>query len=181
MSFIKNILKRSVQITVVLVAFILVVGGISDYVENKRSPEEIAAEISKLETEAASIPQGDFNKNINIYRKLELLDLDNKTYREKLRFYEGKKEEFEKSEGYDCFSNYNSRHFNLLKIVQEGTRNPDSFEFVSGKVYKSDQDGNRYVDMTYRGENGFGGTSVETVRGLVRNSDCAVLGVEQIN
>lgn len=181
MSFIKNILKRLVQITVVLIVLFLIVGGIGNYLENRKSPEEIAAEISELETEAATIPEEDFTKNINIYRKLVDLDSDNETYRNKLGFYEGKKEEFEKREGYACFSTYNLRHYNLLKRVKEGMRSPDSFEFVSGKMYKSDGDGNRYFDMTYRGENGFGGTSVETVRGLVRNSDCAVLGIEQIN
>lgn len=151
----------------------LVFLGFIGYFGERKSPEEIKGEIEVLEQQVRKIPASDFIGNINAYKKLAKLDPNNQKYKDKLALYEAK-------EGSKCYSSYNHRHFELRDSIIANMRNPDSFEFVSGQVYKTEDDGNRFVDMTYRGQNGFGGMTIEKVRARVRNSDCAVLSVEQL-
>ena len=160
---------RILKFVVVGFVILFVIGFLGEH----KSPEDIRAEIEQLENQVRKIPASDFIGNINVYRKLSNLDPSSEHYKDKLTLFEAK-------EGSKCYSSYNQRHFQLRDRVIANMRNPDSFEFVAGEIYKTESDGNRFVDMTYRGENGFGGTNIEKVRARVRNSDCAVLSLEQL-
>ena len=146
-------------------------GYISEY--DFRSDEEIKKEISKLEQKVKKIPSSNLVDNYNIYAKLLELDANNKKYKEKFDYYE-------KKGGFLCYSSYNQRVYSLIKHVKKSMRDADSFELVESTVYKTEKDGTRFVDMSYKGKNGFGGISLEKVRGKFKNETCEIISVKRL-
>jgi hypothetical protein len=162
----KKILKWFFIILLALIGL----GYISQY--EFKSDAEINKEISELEQKAKKIPASNFVDNYNIYKKLIALDANNKKYKEKHDYYQ-------KKGGFLCYSSLNQRVFNLVKHVKNSMRDAESFELVESTVYTTEKDGTRFVDMTYKGKNGFGGTSVEKVRGKFKNETCEILSVQK--
>lgn len=76
---------------------------------------------------------------------------------------------------FHCLSSWDGSLRELASEVKENLREPDSFEHMETRVTKVDAEGIQEIIMRYRARNGFGGFSIEAVRGRFRNSDCALL------
>ena len=76
---------------------------------------------------------------------------------------------------FHCVSSWDGSLFELVSEVKENLREPDSFEHMETRITKVDDEGIQEIIMRYRARNGFGGFSIEAVRGRFRNSDCALL------
>ncbi|RSV15655.1 hypothetical protein CA235_07315 [Sphingomonas sp. ABOLF] len=62
---------------------------------------------------------------------------------------------------------------NFAGLVKQRLREPSSFEHIQTVVEPVNDRGRHLIVMKYRGENGFGGTSVETAFGELMQADCS--------
>ncbi|MCC2607336.1 zinc ribbon domain-containing protein [Planctobacterium marinum] len=92
-----------------------------------------------------------------------------KAEREKLK---AKEDAEKKLKGFHCLSSWDGSHRQVASYVEKNMRDPDSFEHIETVITPVDEDGNHLLKMTYRGKNGFGGMSVESVVATVSNDDC---------
>lgn len=75
--------------------------------------------------------------------------------------------------GFHCLSEWDGSNRSTVKQVERLLRNPESFEHVETKIAPVDEEtGEHGLAMTYRAENGFGGTNVETIYARVNNGSC---------
>ena len=81
----------------------------------------------------------------------------------------------EKIKGFHCLSSWDGSHTGLVSSVKNQLRNPSSFEHVSTRIGRVNDEGKHFVRMTYRAQNGFGGTNVESASGVISNSSCSLL------
>ena len=79
-----------------------------------------------------------------------------------------------KLKGFHCLSSWDGSHTNLKRLVERNMRNPDSFDHVETRITPVNASLEHTVIMTYRGQNGFGGMSVETVKAVIDNSNCSI-------
>ena len=63
------------------------------------------------------------------------------------------------------FSPWDGSHPALSRLVEKNMRNPDSYEHIETRF--RDEGNSLFVIMKYRGQNGFGGMSVETISARV--------------
>lgn len=83
------------------------------------------------------------------------------------------KEEAEKiASGEYCLSGWDGSFPALKNAVKASLRNPGSFDHVDTVRSPVDSQGNFGLIMTYRAENGFGGTTVESVGVEVDAKNC---------
>lgn len=83
----------------------------------------------------------------------------------------------DKSAGTHCLSPWDGSNRSLKTIVQNGARNPDSFEHIDTRIrpaVASDKTGRleHPVVMRFRAENGFGGMNVGVAVASVDNETC---------
>lgn len=74
------------------------------------------------------------------------------------------------------FNSGDGSHRQISEFVKSGMKNPASFEHV--KTTYRDEGSHLYVEMTYRGTNGFGGVVTETYQANV-SIDGRILGAGQ--
>jgi hypothetical protein len=74
------------------------------------------------------------------------------------------------------FNSWDGSHIRVTEYVKSRLKNPASFEHVN-TTYR-DEGTHLYVEMTYRGTNGFGGVVTETYRANVTMKG-NILGVDQ--
>lgn len=74
-----------------------------------------------------------------------------------------------------CMVSLDGSMSDLVYEVKRGLRDTGSFEHIRSSATPVDADGLQRVRMNFRARNGFGGMNVETVEGVVSNSDCKLL------
>lgn len=80
--------------------------------------------------------------------------------------------------GFHCLSGWDGSHADLVTRVKVGLRNPGSFEHVDTLITPvNSKTGKHGVSMTFRSENGFGGTNVGRAVGEVDPVSCHVSNV----
>ena len=154
-------------------------------------PAEFKRQIDKLESIVSKVPASNFNENIRLYKELLSLKPDSDRYSNKIEFYEKKKliseqkaiekkkaekaqEEIEKKrKGFHCLSSWNGSHRSIVKYVEKGLRDPDSFEHIETNIWPVTPKGEHQLMMRYRAKNGFGGMTIGKVVATVKNSDCS--------
>ena len=75
-----------------------------------------------------------------------------------------------------CFSTFKHDIPSLSKQVKEGLENPSSFEHVRTEAI-GDSTAPFNVVLTFRGQNAFGATRIETVSAKINPADCSVEAV----
>ncbi|WP_141245963.1 SHOCT domain-containing protein [Mesorhizobium sp. WSM3859] len=75
--------------------------------------------------------------------------------------------------GLQCFSAWDGSSRELVRMVTERLRDPDSFKHVETKTSEP-KNGRRTVLMEYRAKNGFGGYNVGYATGEMNISTCAI-------
>lgn len=78
----------------------------------------------------------------------------------------------ERQSGFHCLSRLNGSHRQVVEQVRDRLRNPSSFEHVETRIGTRDSAGRHTLVMTYRAENGFGGTNVERALATVVSDTC---------
>lgn len=97
MQFLKKVIGTTFLLFVGLIVLGIVIGG--DDRSTDATPtvamtdEERAAEIAALEAEVKLVPVQEYDKNLDLYRKLQSLDSQNQTYQQKVAFYTAKRDE----------------------------------------------------------------------------------------
>jgi len=81
----------------------------------------------------------------------------------------------EKNKGFHCLSDWDGSHSGLVRSVKATLRNPSSFDHVSTKIGPVNANGEHFISMTYRAENGFGGVNTEFASGTIKNSSCGLI------
>lgn len=74
------------------------------------------------------------------------------------------------------FNSSDGSHRRVVEYVKSGLKNPASFEHV--RTTYTDNSDHLYIEMTYRGTNGFGGVVTETYRANV-SLDGRIMGVDK--
>jgi len=77
----------------------------------------------------------------------------------------------DKRKGFHCLSSWDGSQRNVIRLVKEQLRDPNSFEHVETRITPV-KDGQHTVLMKYRARNGFGGMNVETAIATISNSSC---------
>lgn len=96
---------------------------------------------------------------------------------EQLAAQEAEDEE-NRRKGFHCLSAWDGSHAGLVRMVEAGLRDPDSFEHVDTMITPVNADtGKHGVSMTFRARNGFGGLNVGRAIGEVDPESCLVSGV----
>ncbi|ESY70019.1 hypothetical protein X742_05780 [Mesorhizobium sp. LNHC232B00] len=80
----------------------------------------------------------------------------------------------ERKDGSQCFSAWDGSSRELVRLVTERLRDPESFQHSETKTSEPDKSGHRTVLMEYRAKNGFGGYNVGYATGSLNISDCAI-------
>ncbi|TPL01370.1 hypothetical protein FJ938_20845 [Mesorhizobium sp. B2-4-14] len=80
----------------------------------------------------------------------------------------------EPKDGSQCFSGWDGSSRELVRLVTERLRDPDSFQHSTTKTSEPDKSGHRTVLMEYRAKNGFGGYNVGYATGSLNISDCTI-------
>lgn len=75
--------------------------------------------------------------------------------------------------GLQCFSAWDGSSREIVRMVTERLRDPDSFKHVETKTSEP-KNGRRTVLMEYRAKNGFGGYNVGYATGEMNISTCAI-------
>lgn len=93
MRFLKNLVGTIFLLFVGLFVLGLMVGGEESSTDAAQSmtDEERAARIAALSEQVKSVPAKEYDKNLDIYRKLQSLDPGNPTYEQKVAYYTGKR------------------------------------------------------------------------------------------
>ena len=73
--------------------------------------------------------------------------------------------------GFHCLSAWDGSHREVVTLVKDSLRDPDSFEHISTRVTPADERGLHTFFMEYRARNGFGGLNVITSTGSYANAD----------
>lgn len=74
--------------------------------------------------------------------------------------------------GFHCLSPWDGSHTEVVTMVSQAMREPDSFEHIETKMLPVDKDGNNTLFMSYRARNGFGGMNVATAVATIDNKTC---------
>jgi hypothetical protein len=75
--------------------------------------------------------------------------------------------------GIHCLSGWDGSNSSLVRQVEAGLRDPDSFEHVETKIAPvQDETGKHRAIMQFRAHNGFGGTNIGYATGLVDPISC---------
>lgn len=77
----------------------------------------------------------------------------------------------ERQSGSHCLSSLSGSNRSTIRQVKSGLRRPDSFEHVTTRIFGNDN-GEHGLWMTYRAENGFGGTNLERIYARVDHDTC---------
>lgn len=78
----------------------------------------------------------------------------------------------DRKHGFHCLSTWDGSHPAIKEAVKSALRAPESFEHVETATYPVDSVGRNKIIMTYRGQNGFGGITVERAVGSFDNTTC---------
>ncbi len=81
------------------------------------------------------------------------------------------KEAHAREYGFHCLSTWDGSHPAIKDAVKSALRAPDSFEHVETSTFPVSAGRNKII-MTYRAQNGFGGTNVERAVGSFDNTTC---------
>jgi len=84
-----------------------------------------------------------------------------------------------KRKGFHCLSPWDGSHRQVARTVENSMRNPDSFDHVETRITPV-KDGQHVLTMKYRGQNGFGGMSLESVIATIDNKTCTALSVAKL-
>ena len=83
--------------------------------------------------------------------------------------------EADKNKGFHCLSDWDGSHSGLKNSVKSVLRNPSSFEHIETKIGPVNENGQHFVSMRYRAENGFGGTNIEFATATISNISCQLI------
>ncbi len=153
--------------------------------------EATLQEINNLENVVALVPVSDHDKNLEIYKRLSTLAPDVSKYKEKIGFYQAKKNKYESemrkkviaaraaaereklSTGFHCLSGWDGSHERFKEYVRQRMREPDSFEHIKTYIWRANSAGKNLLKMQYRARNGFGWMNIGTAVAQIDNSSCA--------
>ncbi|MGA0615656.1 hypothetical protein [Paracoccus sp. KR1-242] len=128
------------------------------------APEQFAAETARIESEKAE--QAEYTA------RMAAVEAERRaTQKQVADALKSREEAREREYGFHCLSTWDGSHAAFKKAVKSALRAPDSFEHVETATFPVSAGRNRIV-MTYRGQNGFGGTNVERAIGSFDNSTC---------
>ncbi len=86
--------------------------------------------------------------------------------------------EADRHQGLHCLSAWDGSNSSLVKQVEAGLRDPDSFEHVETKIAPVEvETGKHRAIMQFRARNGFGGLNVGYATGLVDPISCSATQV----
>jgi uncharacterized membrane protein YvbJ len=77
-----------------------------------------------------------------------------------------------KTMGFHCLRGRDGSHQALTEYVKQHMRDPGSYEHVETRISPVNPNGKHALVMKYRGKNGFGGMSIESVVAAVDNKSC---------
>ena len=84
-----------------------------------------------------------------------------------------------KRKGLHCLSGWDGSHSAVKRAVEKSMRNPDSFDHIATRITPVN-DGQHVLTMQYRGQNGFGGMSLESVIATIDNKTCKALSLARL-
>ena len=73
--------------------------------------------------------------------------------------------------GFHCLSLWDGSHSEVVRLVKEDLRDPDSFQHIETRVSVVSDQGLHSFTMEYRARNGFGGMNVGASTGVYVNAD----------
>ncbi|NLE05836.1 MAG: hypothetical protein GX638_13705 [Crenarchaeota archaeon] len=130
--------------------------------------------ISEILLELKKVPSSEYDKNLNLYKQLSLLDPGNEKYKLKIAEY-SKKIELENEKKLaaenrmklieEQFSAWDGSHYGLTRLIKEEMNDPKSYKHV--KTVYWDRGDHLVVQTTFRGTNAFGGVVKNTVKAKV--------------
>jgi hypothetical protein len=80
-----------------------------------------------------------------------------------------------------CYSGWDGAHINLKRLVKPSMKDPESFEHITSSYipkFKGRKKGTFGVEMTFRGNNSFGGKTLTTIFATSSIETCSILSVE---
>ncbi len=84
----------------------------------------------------------------------------------------------DREKGFHCLSAWDGSNASMVRQIESGLRNPDSFEHIDTLITPvNEQSGKHGVSMTFRAENGFGGMTGGRAIGEVDPITCEASNV----
>ena len=179
MSFIGKTIKYGVVYpTVGVVAFV----GLAALVgQANNTPEAIAERVAECHATAGAENCTDKGYKTEEYTAKLNAEYEAKKAEREAKLKEEKRlaEVENKRKGFHCLSSWDGSHSAVKRTVERSMRNPDSFDHIETRITPV-KDGKHILTMKYRGQNGFGGMSVESVIATIDNKSCTALSLTQL-
>lgn len=81
----------------------------------------------------------------------------------------------ERAKGFHCLSAWDGSNRSLIGAVEDGLRDPNSFEHDNTWISPAGRDGHHRIKMVFRARNGFGGMNVAEAIGYVDHDTCTAV------
>jgi hypothetical protein len=90
---------------------------------------------------------------------------------------EAAEEAVDREKGFHCLSGWDGSSRELVAMVKDRLRDPDSFEHDETRVAPN-VGGQHVIIMRYRARNGFGGMNVSYAKAAMSNATCSITNLE---